>query len=213
MSGPFSFVRDSPQTSGLQCLSSPRGNERVCYTDNMSWVYHAVPKSMKGDFLLPLNSLRTSFPELYFAALRKYQEREHVPNQRIDGLDCRWVDVVHLSPVAPNDLMRALGRFGFGNSTTEFFQIDANSLDPTRTIIYLNKDLGASLKTARENFRPFDPANLKRYSSVTREALVYYRRQAQLGRKPLWFHGIPHILHRGPIFIGDSARLRPRPVR
>lgn len=171
----------------------------------MNYLYHAVPRNMQGDVLYPLNTLKEKYPEIYKRQIGKYVGREHVTEQRIPFLNCLWNDVLHFSPVNPKELKQALVEAGRSpDFTMTFYQIHPNLIDPKHTIVYLypntNKD-----QMSEENFVPYAPEDVSKFSLIPQASKDYYREMFSKGERPLFYHRIPHILYKGELNIADVA--------
>lgn len=167
-----------------------------------SFLYHMVPEDMKGDFLHPLNALRTTDPDLYAKKAAKYEGREEVMQQLIPTLDALWNDVIHLSPINPEELKQSLIEAGMQPRNMKFYKIDPSLLDPSKTTIYLFNN-GDEEITA-EHFAGYDPNNLIPHSTLPESTKSYYKKMFSENKKPLYFIGVPHILHKGSI---DTSKL------
>ena len=78
----------------------------------MDYVYHMVPKEMKGEVLNSLNEMKLIHPELHKHYSKKYfnhPERERLLLRRIPKLDCLWNNVIFLSPLHPYYVYEASG--------------------------------------------------------------------------------------------------------
>lgn len=170
----------------------------------MDYLYHKVPKEMKGDLLYPLNELKDVYPEVYTNEVKKYEGRENLLKVRIPFLDCPWNDVVHLTAVDPAEIKKALIESGRKDAfQISYFRIDPKKLDPQNTIVYLykQKDLGGISR--EDNFEEYEAGKVGKYSNIPEETREYYRETISKGEKPLLYHKIPHILYKGKIDISD----------
>jgi hypothetical protein len=158
---------------------------------------------MRGQMLLPLSELQFVFPDIYKLERQKYAEREFIMEQRIPYLDCSWNDVLHLTAVPPRLLELALRKVGI-RFRREFFAIESEIIAPSRAIVYLNNQSENSNKMEPNNFAPFIPAQLHKYAELPTNTVSYYQRMKASGRRPLLFHGVPHILYRGAISVATS---------
>ena len=71
----------------------------------MAFIYHAVPKSIVGEYLLPLSEQSQS---LKAKSLGKYEDRTDIFSKQVLPLNCFWPDVIHFSPVEPQKIKAAL---------------------------------------------------------------------------------------------------------
>ena len=169
----------------------------------MNYLYHRVPKDMRGNILYPLNKLKTIEPEIYISAVKKYKDREWVSEQEITPLSCLWSDVIHLTSVHPSGIIQALREAG-KDIDGEFFEIDPYLLEPSDTTIYLyNKP-----KDQPKEFVAYDPDNLEKYSKFSQDVKDYYFKMLKNNQEPLLFHLIPHILYKGAIPIDNAKVVR-----
>lgn len=173
----------------------------------LTYLFHRVPTQLRGARIFPLSELRWRFPESYFAALKKYQGREHIRQQKIPFLECNWDDVIHLTAVAPACLSRALSSAGI-EFHDSFFSFEPSIFNAENTVIYLNATERIDTKMRPDNFAPFVPDRLEKYAAVPPRTIEYYREMQSKGRPPLLFHGIPHVLYRGSLPIESATIVR-----
>jgi hypothetical protein len=165
----------------------------------MNFLYHLMPKNMRGNVLYPLNVLRDKYPEAYADAVKKYEGRDEVLNLRVPTLDCLWNDVLHMTAVEPavvkNELNEAGGKI---NWPLKFFKIDPDILEPGITTVYLYTQ---KREHKREDFVDFSPDYVSEFGDIENRTRDYYRKEYSAGRKPLIFYMVPHILYRGSIGV------------
>lgn len=174
------------------------------------YLYHGVPRNVeKADdgrtIIHPLNMLKEKFPGLYELEAQKYgmsEYRRQIPEKLIPTLkNAAWGDVVQLTAVHPNDLLRALREVGVTPRELKFYQVDPELLDPSKTTIFLHRE---DLEdTDPNNFAPYDPAALEEHATIPDETKKYFREVHERGRKPFLFVGVPHIFHHGPIDVSN----------
>lgn len=165
-------------------------------------LYHYKPACFVGKTIFPLNQLKHVLPAVHAVATKKYEGREGVPVNYIPSLRCSWGDVAFLTAVHPRTLtavMRACGWF----NPPEFaaFAIKPQRLDSRRTTVYefFRKD---GKVTGR--YVPFDPEELGNYDVVSEDITrAHYFEARERGERPFLFAGIPHILYRGRIPVGN----------
>lgn len=165
-----------------------------------NYVYHRVVENMRSTTLYPLNQLKTKFPDAYEEHIQKYNGREHLLDTKIPTLDCLWNDVLHFTAVSPNVLFRNITDAGFDAEIVwkRWYKIPISMLDPKNTTVCLyRRDI--SLVPDSRSFSDFDSLKLAEYSTVPSETLEYYREQFKLGKRPLFFHRVPHILYKGTV--------------
>lgn len=179
-------------------------------------VWHAALSRPYGEYLLPLNEIRSRNPELYRKHAAKYDGREHTMTQPVPPLHCTWSDVVFLSPVDPTPLFEAIRESGRRAPAMRFWTLDASHLDPARTCIRLMRRSTTgrwSEPATSDDFLPFTTGTLRAVSRVTDAALR--RLRALDPDEPLlpWVD-VPHVLYRGWISLSlfrdeDGAERRP----
>lgn len=170
----------------------------------MHFLYHRVPENMSGNRIFPLSELKEHLPDVYESARKKYVGREQLMKEVIIPLNCLWNEAVFLSPVHPAETTRAMEAAGHPTDMRDFFQIDASTLDPALTTVWLHK--GNSRNP--EDFVPFIPEELGRYSKLPMRTVVYYWRQKTCGQRPLVWLFVPHILFKGSIDVSRVERIR-----
>lgn len=161
-------------------------------------LYHAVPESVVGGFLYPLNTLKKRSPNQYALHAAKYDWRKEVMERRIPVLNCLWNDVIHLTPISPLQIQAALKKAGYrGPFPTKWFVIEAEMLPKGKTVLFLDLHRDFS----REDFLPYTPHNLEQHTHFPEKTLAYFRRMVAQGKAPLRFAGLPHVLYKGNLSI------------
>jgi hypothetical protein len=171
----------------------------------MPFVYHMVPKDMVGAVLYPLNVLKDKNPEAYEFQVKKYKGREVLMDRRIDRLDCKWNDVLHLSPLDPAVVMGALKQLG-KDFPLGYFEIDAESLEPEKTTVYLYtpREKG-NFEISQTEFVDYNPKEIGKYAVLPEGTIEYYKESIK-GNLPIFmYHLVPHILYKGVI---DTTELK-----
>lgn len=166
-------------------------------------VYHRVPEHLRGTTLYPLNQLRRIFPDLAVGYTQKYVGREALCERRIPRLDCRWNDVLMLSPVHPVKLQAALSEAGFSRFPTRWFAVDVALLSPSATVVYVPpKQPPADFAIREDDVVAFDPALLDAYGEVSERQRRHYEQAKTAGTaRPLLFSGTPHVLFNGTLSL------------
>ncbi len=169
----------------------------------MHYLYHRKPKDLQGTTLYPLNALKDVFPDAYAFQAKKYAGREFIMQQRIPFLDCLWNDVLHFSAVHPQKILEALREAGdsLDGISHKFFEIDPELLEPEKTIVFLYDGLDRINKMKKENFASYDPTEVSKYDILPDETRRYYADMISQNKRPLSFHGVPHILYKGNLDI------------
>ncbi len=176
----------------------------------MNYLYHMVPEHMRGDTLFPLHALRERYPKAYTEEVSKYTGREHVLDITVPILECRWNDVLHFTAVHPSKVIRALKRAGCTPPTGRWFKLDPRQLDPSKTAVFLYKDLPLERLYTMENFAPFDRRMLRAASAIPQITHDYYKEEITHGRRPFLFRYVPHILYHGNVSTKDLGVIETR---
>ncbi len=178
--------------------------------ENKQYLYHMVPKEVKGEFLHPLNVLKREDLDLYLKEAKKYEGREHIMEKPIPTLDgSTWNDVIHFSAIHPEELKKALASAGMDETKVkemegmEFYQVDPSLLDPGQTTIYLSTYDTEKNMLIDQSFVDYDSTKIADYSVISDSTKEYYKKQFAEGKTPLRFLGIPHMLHKGSLKIAD----------
>lgn len=169
------------------------------------YLYHKVPDDLKGNIIYPLNELKNIHPDLYLYKAEKYKGREEVMNLIIEGLECKWNDVLFMTAVNPKELKEELIKAGMHPKEFKFFQIDPEKLDLSKTKVFLFKE-GTSKKKPlmdKDEYADFKLEDLEKHSIIPEKTKDYFKNQYENKNHPLMFAFIPHILHKGPIDISD----------
>ena len=111
----------------------------------MDYVYHMVPKDMKGEVLISLNEIKSNYPELYKIYSKKYlnhPERESLLLRSIPKLNCLWNDVIFLLPLHPYYVYEALQSLGVSiKKDLMFYEIPTERLIGNKNAVYFyNKE-------------------------------------------------------------------------
>lgn len=165
-------------------------------------LYHIVPKELEGDFLYPLNVLARERPAVARAAAEKYVGREHLMDVVIPILDCRWNDVLHLSPLHPGKTKQALVAAGFQARDFRFFVIPPAAIPRGAAVNFMNsKDTGGRYDFDPGDFTPFDPAAYRELEAVPGAQIRYFSEMRRHGERPLLWARTPHVFYRGNLDI------------
>jgi hypothetical protein len=162
-------------------------------------LFHFVPERMVGTVLYPLNALKDREPQLWRREVAKYKGREHVLEKSIPPLGCLWNDVLHFSVIHPSLVAGELKEVGIDLPRRRFFEIDADALDPGRTLIFLNRSPEGSHDSDESQWLPFDSARLVGLDQMSEATRRYYRESTALGQRPLLYRYLPHVLFRGQL--------------
>lgn len=160
------------------------------------FLYHRVPENMQGTVLYPLNQLKDTMPDIFAQHDAKYSWRREVKDTIIPGLG-KWNDVIHLSPIDPNETLAALKSAGFSlEHKWRMFEIDPLTLDQSKLVIMKKNHEG---KTPRAQYEGFSLDALKKVTHLSPWTLQYYKECKQKGIEPLLYPGSPHVFYMGTI--------------
>lgn len=165
-----------------------------------------VPKDMKGAILYPLNTLKDIHPQLYESYVKKYEGRTELMDRRIEKLDCKWNDVLHCSALNPSIVVEALRKLG-KDIHLNYFEIDAEKLDPKYTLIYLYTPRPFGTPPPESDFIEYNPQDVEKYAYLPEETIQYYKEMIEVGKNPLAFHLVPHILYKGVIDTSERTQI------
>jgi hypothetical protein len=174
------------------------------------YLFHAKPSSLSGSFLLPLSDLATTDPSAYAAAIAKYDDhpdRRRLPDRYIPIIDCRWQDVVFLSPVHPAAIWRAWAERRFEMPSRTFFAVDAAIVAELPAVVYTQKATRSGDDIDPADVVAFDPVAHTDMQLSDRTLTWYDARIAAGSRGGAEFHTVPHVLVRGRIPIRGAAEL------
>ena len=161
-------------------------------------LFHFVPSPMAGTVLYPLNELEKREPEIWRREVAKYAGRDQLLDMQIPPLGCLWNDVLHLSVVHPKEIVAELEAAGVEPLRRRFFELDAETLDPERAAIFLNRTDGTA-RSDDSQWLPFDPATLTGLAELTEPTRRYYRECALRQERPRLFACLPHVFFRGAL--------------
>jgi hypothetical protein len=171
-------------------------------------LYHLVPEELSGTKLYPLNQLISISPGAYAKAVSKYAGREEVTQIVIPVLGCLWNDVVFLSPVHPEKIIRArrdAGLVADYDKKRSWFVLDSDVLDQSQTLLYRHRPKWLiNLETDKTEYVPFaevSEAEKSRLAEMPEGALWSIRKF----REEAFFQSyIPHILYQGVIDVAGA---------
>jgi hypothetical protein len=184
------------------------------------FVYHQLASDFRGTVLYPLNHLATVYPDIYAREAPKYAGREGVMSYRVPHLDAPWADTVNLSTLDPRLLVAARERLGIASSQLlqrRLLRIPIGHLARHRLVRYsgatrwIDSSPGEDVPTEppAHEFEPTDPQTYRETIDVPVTHLEYLTECQAVGKRPLGFVHVPHVLVLGPIDISD---LRPMGV-
>jgi len=146
--------------------------------------------------------MENELPSIYASEITKYAGRESIMDERIPLLDCRWNDVVHLSPIHPNKVFKALSSAGVNDLIpSKWFKIPISKLDEKVTVIYKYENEDGDITP--EEFIPFSSESFCELEALPSGTTEWYSFCVKTNRNPLLFHMVPHVLSLKPIDISD----------
>ncbi len=120
--------------------------------------------------------------------------------QKVPTLNCLWNDVIHLSAVHPQKIANELKKYEkSGLQSSKFFQIDPNVLEIKNTVVFLNTQKLREDKFNSEYWVKYDPDDIDKYGEFTTRNAEYYKDSYELGRRPLLWAFLTHIMYKGTI--------------
>lgn len=173
----------------------------------MNYLYHAVPREMRGTTLYPLTELAAREPELAASYDTKYDHRPHVREQTIPALGhCAWNAVIFMTSVHPGDIKEALLEAGARPSIKlSYYQIDPHDLNPANLSVFLFPYQATWRPVVADDFAPYREEDLPKYAEIPQITRDYYAQEIADGHKVrLLYKNIPHILHKGPIDVTNN---------
>lgn len=155
------------------------------------------------------------FPDLYSDLRKNYASRPDIASLRIPPLaNCLWNDVLHMSPVHPARLQKALAEAGHDLPAgwRRFFRIDGRLLKAPDAVIYPPSrtywtgqfDVAAASEEIGRDCLPFTPPALASFSEVPASAREYYSSVSR-GSGLALFIGVPHVLYKGRLDIATEG--------
>jgi len=176
----------------------------------MQYLYHHVPKDLKGTVLFPLNVLKLKYPEIYKNQISKYEGRKHITEQRITLLDnCLWNDVIFMTAVNPQEIFDARTDAGWGKiEPQQYFRIDPSTLDQEKLAVYLFKfkEPNTNSGVNANDFAEYNQKTASDYAIMPQLTKDYFKYEHERGeqRIRLFYRYIPHILYKGEIDISNA---------
>ncbi len=173
-------------------------------------LYHRVPDNLKYDEIMSLNQLELIDQELFDSGNWKYLNRPELKKIKIPTLNCLWNDVIFMSPVHPAQIKKALEGSGIEvKQQQEWFEIcpqdcGFNSFNST---IFMYSSASSDSSDLNE-YRSFSMDNIKPLNKLKPEVTAYYKECAIQGSKPMVFHLIPHVMHKGKLSLDKLSIIR-----
>ncbi|KGP91786.1 hypothetical protein N780_15510 [Pontibacillus chungwhensis BH030062] len=180
----------------------------------MPYIYHMVPKNMKGERLTPLNRLKDEgLLNLYKKKYYDHQDRPKLLEKRIPKLDCLWNDVVHFLPIQPYFVYKTLKDLGVNiSSKLQFYKIPITNLEHNQNVIYLYEKesyKGPASEIGEDQILIINSSNYKELTTLPPATTEYFEEQHHKGETRFgMFHYIPHILSLGEVNIANAEVIR-----
>lgn len=176
------------------------------------FVYHQLAADFRGTVLYPLNDLATVHPDVHAREARKYAGREGVVSYRVPHLNACWGDTVNLSTLDPRLLVATRQRLGIASSQLlqrRLLRIPIEHLVDHRLVRYsavarwINSFPGEDvpIEPPADEFEPTTPESYRETAAVPQAHVNYLLECQALGKAPLGFVHVPHVLALGPIDI------------
>ena len=92
-----------------------------------------------------------------------------------------------------------------------WFVVDPVALyfNSNNTVIYLNRSKQYRDFTKQaDDFKHLEKASLEEFCALPQATDTYYKATYQAGRRPLLFHHVPHVLHKGPLSTEGMTVIR-----
>lgn len=180
--------------------------------DIIQYVYHRKPSELIGNSIIPLNKMPglSNFESVYKSAKAKYNGREITMEMTWPALgNCKWNDVIFLSPIHPNCIYQQFQQIGISTNDTNldyFYKIPVTllNLDPSKTITWTfpSASNDPSIAFPLDSFHPIDPTTYKELDELPEKTKQYYKEEfLKTGKRPLAFFYVPHVITTDPIEI------------
>lgn len=184
-------------------------NESKKTTEKIQTFYHIKHINFFGDTIYPLNDLERlpECAEISIKQASKYEGREWMRNAKISYFNCLFNDVIFLSPVHPNRILKALKKAGFQPIPVQFFEIPFHILAQKKCVIW--KCPNPNIPTSEndlldpDKYEEFSEKTYEKIQKIPKETKLYYNTCFAEGKKPRLFYGIPHIFVKNTISINS----------
>jgi len=180
----------------------------------MDYVYHMVPKEMKGEVLTSLNELKLMYPELYETYTKKYYnhpERSSLLLKSIPKLNCFWNDVIFLMPLHPYYVYEALHSLEVNTKKDlMFYEIPTEKLMENKNAVYFyNKEnyKGPDTDIPDKEVKIIDIISYQECSALPSDTSAYFTDEHKKGVNFGMFAYIPHILSLGNINVKSVNKI------
>lgn len=125
-------------------------------------------------------------------------------------VDCRWNDVVHLCPVPPFILRRELEvARGAAYEDRTWFKVPISAIQGIPAVAFQSvpRPYSGPFSFPPECFKWFEPDSYREIHEVADATKRYYRDEFAVGRRPLVFNGLLHVLVKGSIEVSRCSEI------
>ncbi|SFC51356.1 hypothetical protein SAMN05443252_10438 [Bacillus sp. OV322] len=175
------------------------------------YVYYMVPSEMKGEKLIPLNSLKYPYPQMYEKYTKKYfdhPERPKLLSKQVPKLNCLWNDVLHFLPLHPYYVYMAFTKLDIkAKEKQRFFKVPIVNLKNNKNAIYLYSQenyKGPSEPIEKDEIKLLNIEDYKELTELPPAAFEYYKKESRKGNRFGLFPYIPHVLSLGEVDINNA---------
>ena len=161
------------------------------------YVYHLIDKGFKGTTLFSLQDLKEEYPAIYDKKISKYKGREFLLKRRIVKINCKWNEVVHLSPYHPHVVYKALKQQGIDPEEAKWVKIPVDYLDEKLAVIYRDFNQRENWVIEVNEIDSLDKIS----EQLPKETTEYYKNMVKAKKEPLLFMFAHHVLYHSPIDI------------
>ncbi len=165
----------------------------------MDYIYHLVPKEMRGDHLHPVSRLKLHFPELYRHKRAKREDKRYRHSEVIPYVNAKWSETLHFFMVDPKKIKDVLAKHGVQKSL-RVWKIPVQLLRQNRSIIFHGKRGDDWYHMA--NFSSFDKKAVQDYRKLSPAIIDYYKRHAATDDIDI-LHPLPQVLFKGSVNIAN----------
>jgi hypothetical protein len=183
----------------------------------VAFIYHLCAEDFRGTRLLPLNSLRSTYPDLYQRERPKWDGRESVLEWQVPHLGAPWGDTVNFAALDPTRLVEARRLLGVPFSRLlerTVVRIPTERIAALPAVVYdsrthwLNSRPGQNVPATppEDEFTPFSVDTYQELTQVPQQHLDYLTEQRDAGQPALGFVFIRHVIVAGPVDISGLPR-------
>jgi hypothetical protein len=160
----------------------------------MNYIYHVIPKNLKGNILHPLNKLKKLDIDTFNQAIKKYEGREHLLSRKVPLLNVLWNDVVFFSSINPNIIVNSLNQIGFNYPQFTYIKVPVDDLNKSKSVLYHYSIINKPKDDNINDYSMLNDVNYKELTQIPKQTLEYFKDCYKKGLNPKLFVGIPHVL-------------------